>query len=296
MVRDDDFVPLYAAAPEDFVPARTEIVKRLRAAGDRDGAALVQGLRRPTVAAWAANQLSHHHADEVDALLEIGDELRAVQRRALSGLGGGELREFAAARHALVDRLVETARDELRVAGRSLTAPVLDAVRSTLYAASADPETGELLRRGRLEREAAAAGFGGMEGLSLVAPATRAPRPRAARPDRELVPSGSARPPAADRRKQERLAARREKAATAVESLHHQADSIAGEVATLEQRAQEARHEAARAVELAEAAQEMADAADAALERARKRHAHADREATAAAQDLARIDAELSER
>ena len=48
---------LYRLAPEDFTAARDAAAKQARADGDRDGAAALKALRRPTVSAWLLNAL-----------------------------------------------------------------------------------------------------------------------------------------------------------------------------------------------------------------------------------------------
>jgi hypothetical protein len=50
---------LYRRPLEEFVAARDQLARQLRAAGDRDAARQVAGLRRPSISAWAANQLAH---------------------------------------------------------------------------------------------------------------------------------------------------------------------------------------------------------------------------------------------
>src|SRR5215208_532649 len=82
---------LYALPPGDFTSARDARVKELRADGDRDAAAAVKALRRPTVAAWALNQLARSRAKDVERLLEAGERLRSAQEELL---GGGDRAAF----------------------------------------------------------------------------------------------------------------------------------------------------------------------------------------------------------
>jgi hypothetical protein len=49
---------LYALPPGEFTRARDERAKGLRKEGRRDEADEVKALRKPTVAAWALNQLA----------------------------------------------------------------------------------------------------------------------------------------------------------------------------------------------------------------------------------------------
>ena len=49
---------LFELSPERFVAERDATAKRLRSGGDVEAAARVTKLRRPTVAAWALDQLA----------------------------------------------------------------------------------------------------------------------------------------------------------------------------------------------------------------------------------------------
>ncbi|HEX8206307.1 MAG TPA: hypothetical protein VF587_09635, partial [Solirubrobacteraceae bacterium] len=53
----DDVDALYCRPLDEFVPARAELAKALRADGRRDEAAAVAKLPKPSVAAWAVNQV-----------------------------------------------------------------------------------------------------------------------------------------------------------------------------------------------------------------------------------------------
>ena len=65
---------LYALDPADFVGARTELVRRLRAGKQRELAAAVAKLRRPSPAAWAVNRLVRDERDGVENLVRLGEE------------------------------------------------------------------------------------------------------------------------------------------------------------------------------------------------------------------------------
>ena len=65
---------------EDFVAERTAAAKALRKDGDKESAAAVAKLPKPSQVAWVANQLGRAGAGE---LLAAGDAMREAQ------LGGG---------------------------------------------------------------------------------------------------------------------------------------------------------------------------------------------------------------
>jgi hypothetical protein len=170
---------LYALTPPEFTAARDELARRLRADGDTEAAAAVRGLRRPTLAAWSVNQLARRFADRVDALLEAGRRLRAAQAGLGGRTGADELRAAARDRRALVDELAERASWILETSGAQGAAH-LDAVRSTLEAASLDDDAARRVRAGRLDRELRApSGFGAAEAFDLPS-ASRSPAPTSA--------------------------------------------------------------------------------------------------------------------
>ena len=71
---------LYRERPEDFVATRDELVKELRADGDRDGAERLKKLRRPTATAWLINRVA----------LDSPELLERVRRGEPSGRGRPE--------------------------------------------------------------------------------------------------------------------------------------------------------------------------------------------------------------
>ena len=63
---------LYGMGREEFIGVRDALVKQVRAAGDRELATEIGGLRKPSVAAWVANRLAREYPDEVEGLEELG--------------------------------------------------------------------------------------------------------------------------------------------------------------------------------------------------------------------------------
>src|SRR3954470_18670274 len=86
---------LYGLPLEDFTRERDAAARELRKAKERDAAAAVAKLPKPSQASWAANTLARERRDLVDALLDAGDEVRDAQRAAVAGKGAGELRAAA---------------------------------------------------------------------------------------------------------------------------------------------------------------------------------------------------------
>jgi hypothetical protein len=171
---------LYAALPADFTRARNDLAQRLKQAGQVEAAAGVKQLRKPTVPLWAVNQLARQHPDDVRALLDAGERLRAAQQEALRG-ESQELRAATAEERRILHGLTQRAAELLRETGHSAdTKRIAD----TLRAAAVDESGRELLQRGRLSEELEASGFGGFAGMEIPSrskPEEKPPSPAAQR-------------------------------------------------------------------------------------------------------------------
>jgi len=137
-VRDADLASaaeeLYALSPGDFTAARDERAAEARAAGDRDLAQAIGGLRRPVVSAWLVNQLAREARDQVAELVALGESLRQAQQ----DLAGERVRELSAQRRTLVAGLVAEAKRIAARDGRPAGLQVEREVDATLQAALAD--------------------------------------------------------------------------------------------------------------------------------------------------------------
>lgn len=137
---------LYGLPPEEFTAARNGWARSLRADGESDLAAAVQGLRKPTVGAWLLNQLVRRRPEEVKRLFDLGRRLRAAQ----GTLGAGELRALGEQRRKLTRAVAEQAVEIGREAGRTASAQVVTAVEETLRSAMVDAAAGEAMATGLL--------------------------------------------------------------------------------------------------------------------------------------------------
>lgn len=157
---------IHAVGRDDFVAERDRRVRELRKAGQREEATALKAQRKPTVPAWAVNQLARHHAEAIDELVDAGGQLRTAQLRATSGKGADGLRAATGRVRELVGDLARAAEDLLADAGAAPTH--LDEVQQTLFAAAIDPDLQATLCRGTFTRPVEAAGFGVMAGLAAV--------------------------------------------------------------------------------------------------------------------------------
>lgn len=176
---------LYELDPEEFTAARDRLVRELKKT-DKDEAARVAKLRRPTVAAWGINVVARTHPKAVAALLKAGDRLRAAQEKALRG-DAGALRKATEERRRAVADVADLVAEVL---GERASAQA-GAVSATLEAATVDPDVAELVEAGRLdkERSAAAAGFGFGEVGDWTPPPPRAAKKAAGKAAKEERPA-----------------------------------------------------------------------------------------------------------
>jgi hypothetical protein len=256
----EDAGELYGLPLDRFVSERDALAKALRAAGKRDEAAEVAKLRKPSVSAWAVNQLVRTQGAAVGELLAAGDALRAAHEAALSGAGDGHaLREASDRERAAVDGLVGTARGLLTSQGHELSPATIERVGETLRAAAREEGAREQVSAGCLVRELRSSGLG------VAAGAGRAPRAKKAstkKPDAKKA-EGDKRAAAA-RKEAEALEARTRRvaarAARAVETAEERRERAASALAAAEDALAGAREEAAAAADLHRRAQEALDA------------------------------------
>ena len=244
---------LYGLELGEFTSARNDLAKRLRKAGDKDGAERVAKLRKPSITAWAINQAARRSPDDVEALIEAGRELFEAQKAALGGKAGDRFEAAQARQRDAVRTVVRRSRSILEEVGHAAGDQAAERIAATLRAASVDEAGRQLLETGRFDEDFEG---GGMLLLAGLAPAGPRP-PRTARSSSKA----QERPPA--RRTAELAAARKAlRAAQAAE--------------------RDARRKAERAEKDAEGAREKADQALAAADRA-EQHAAAVRAAAVAA-------------
>jgi hypothetical protein len=183
-----DVDDLYGLPLDHFVPERTALARELRKAGNRDEASEVAALKKPSVAAWAVNQLVRTQRKAIDELLEAGEGLRSAQDDVLAGRGDARSLRAAVERERLaVQELTESARGLLSSEGHELSDTIVERVADTLHAAALDDEAREQVSSGRLERELRHVGLGGLgafsgEGSPAPRPEKRAEKRASSRP------------------------------------------------------------------------------------------------------------------
>jgi hypothetical protein len=201
---------LYGLPLEDFVPGRAGLTKALRKEGRREQAAEVSSLRKPSVAAWAVNQLVRTRAREIAALFAAGDALDHAQSELLAGRGDARaLRDAVERERDAVSELVEVAQGLLSAQGHQLTPATLERVSESLHAAAFDKDARAQVKDGCLARELRYVGLGQSSSLSQSAPAASSAAKTRAQPKA---------PKRAETKRTERARAERLKAARAAEA------------------------------------------------------------------------------
>src|SRR4051812_37730854 len=90
---------LYGVPLEAFVAERKRLAAALKAAGDKAGAAEVANAGKPTVSAWAVNQLARREREAVARLAQASRRVREAQLALVAGRGGRDAFAAASAAH-----------------------------------------------------------------------------------------------------------------------------------------------------------------------------------------------------
>ena len=157
---------LYQLPLTEFTPARNALATRLRKAGQTGEADEVRSLVKPSIPAWAVNQVYWKHRATFDRLLAAGDRLRHAQSSTLAGKSGDVRGALDAVRETLSE-LSRLAADALETAGHNATPGAMRAVTATLEALSAYGTIADAPRAGRLVDEVDPPGF---ETLAALVP------------------------------------------------------------------------------------------------------------------------------
>jgi hypothetical protein len=200
---DESVALLYGAPREQFVSERQRLGKELALAGDKSAAALFTKLPRPSVSAWAVNQLWRQARSQFDAFFASATRLRHGDLDA-----GGEHRRLGAG-------LAARAAEILKEGGQAATEATLRRVAANLASIAAaggfDPDP-----PGALKSDRDSPGF---DALTLSGDAsTPASKPQAGEPNEQR----SSQPPAdtgAEARKREKAELARQKAEAEAERL-----------------------------------------------------------------------------
>jgi hypothetical protein len=177
---EDELDRLYGVAFDQFVSARTGLVRALRKERRRAEAATVEDLKKPSRVVWTVNQLVRRNRKDIELLLDVGHRLLAGQKAVLGGAGPASFDEARTDERAILKRLRAEA---TTILGDHASSSTLDHVIATLAAAAIDADARSDVARGRLREEVAPAGFGAIVGIAP--PAKPAAKEQRAAPTHE---------------------------------------------------------------------------------------------------------------
>jgi hypothetical protein len=157
---------LYQLTLAEFTAGRNALAARLRKSGRAGEADEVRSLVKPSIPAWAVNQVYWKHRPVFDRLLTAGDQLRKAQSSTLAGKSGDVRGALDSVREALSE-LSRLAAIELESAGHNASPGAMRAVTATLEALSAYGTADHAPPAGRLVDEVDPPGF---ETLAALVP------------------------------------------------------------------------------------------------------------------------------
>jgi hypothetical protein len=142
----------------EFTSARNSLAAQFKKTGRQREADAVKAVSKPSVAAWAVNQLYWRHRKPFDRLIEAGDRFRQAHSEQHTR-NSASVREHLESRRDAQAALVRIASDVLRDGGYSATRDMLLRVTRTLEALSTYGSLPDAPRAGRLIDELEPPGF-----------------------------------------------------------------------------------------------------------------------------------------
>jgi len=168
---EDDIDALFRLPLAEFTGERNTLAARLKKEGRRNDADRVKLLAKPSVSAWAVNQLYWDHREAFDQLMASGRRLRPAQKLRLAGKVASVRDSLDARREALV-HLSDLAAELLRDAGSNPSLDTLRRVTTTLEALSAHALHSDGPTPGRLTQDLDPPSFDSLASLMSGAAAT----------------------------------------------------------------------------------------------------------------------------
>ena len=178
---------LYGADVAGFTESRNRFAGQARKDGDKELAAAIAALGKPSRSAYAVNLLVRRDPAVGEDLTELGTELRDAEQ----ARDAARMRELARRRRQVIDGLADQAFDLIGV--DEPAAALREEVTATLTAALADPDVAEQILAGALVRPVRWEGFGSVPLSRISALPQRPPRadPKPAVKDGRLRPTAA---------------------------------------------------------------------------------------------------------
>lgn len=128
-----DIDSLFKLPPGEFTAARNALVSKLKKAGKIEEAEQVRALAKPSISAWAVNQLYWRHRKAFDEMLRAGEQFKKAQQANLAGKSSDIKGPLEARRQALAD-LSRLAASLLEEAGHHASPEMMRRINTTLEA------------------------------------------------------------------------------------------------------------------------------------------------------------------
>ena len=132
---EEEIDALFTLPLAEFTSERNTLAARLKKEGRKDDAERVKLLSKPSVSAWAVNQLYWNHRDAFDELIVASKHFRPASTRLAGRVAG--MRDTLDARREALTNLSQLAADILTDAGHSPSPDTMRRVLTTLEALSA---------------------------------------------------------------------------------------------------------------------------------------------------------------
>jgi hypothetical protein len=154
----DEVDALFRLPLAEFTAARNALAARLKQGGRGNEADFVKALVKPSISAWAVNQLYWNHRDAFDRLIATGERFRQAQTSGLTRKVA-DMRGVLDSRREALSQLSDLATAVLSEAGHNPTPDTIHRITTTLEAMSAYASLPDAPRFGRLTHDVDPPGF-----------------------------------------------------------------------------------------------------------------------------------------
>jgi hypothetical protein len=149
---------LFKVPLNEFISGRKTLAVRLKQGGHTVEADRVKALVKPSITAWAVNQLYWKHQEEFDRLIETGQRFRQAQTSRSAGKMT-DMRVSLEERREVLSDLSRLADAVLQDAGHNASPDTIRRITTTLEAISAYAALPDGLQPGRLTQDVDPPGF-----------------------------------------------------------------------------------------------------------------------------------------
>jgi len=260
---ESDLDALFKLPLAEFTGARNVLAAQLKKSGRGDEAARVKALAKPSVSAWAVNQLYWNHRTVFEQLIASGERFQKAQTSRSSGKAA-DMREALEARRAAITQLSDLATSLLRDAEQNPSLDTIRRITTTLEGMSAYAQRSDGPRAGRLTHDVDPPGFESLASFVLGATKQTAEGRQQKADNRKQAASAAKQVPQVEETRKEKIAAAKvslQKAKNSLTRARARAESLAAAQKKADAEAKKAekhRRDAEASLEKAKAASEDA--------------------------------------